>query len=118
MRTLLLLALLPLLSFQQAKPKTYTEEQKISYVINSLGRMDAVFVRNGSEHSPAEAMQHLNMKRKKAGKQIKTCRQFIQEVASKSTVSGDPYMIKFKDGHTETAESYLLKQLQRLEQAK
>jgi len=118
MRTLFLLALLPLFSFQQVAPKTYTEEQKIAYVISSLGRLDAVFIRNGAEHKPSEAMEHLRMKRKKAGKQIKTARQFITEVASKSSISGEAYLIKFKDGHTETAEAYLNKQLDRLEKAK
>lgn len=119
MRTLLLLTLLPLLSFQQPKTKAvYTEDQKISYIINSLGRLDAVFVRNDSEYSPADAMDHLKMKRKKAGSSIKTARQFIKEIASKSSVSGKPYTIKFKDGHTETAENYLTQQLDKLETSK
>ncbi len=116
MRALFFMALLPLLAFQQGKPKVYSEEQKIAYLISSIGRLDAVFVRNDAEITPKEAMEHLSVKRKKAGNQIKTANGFIAQLATKSSVSGKPYLIKFKDGRTETFASFLQKQLLKLEQ--
>lgn len=110
-----ILALLLLTSFGFQQTQTYTEEQKISFLIAVISKLDAKFVRNGSEYSPQDAADHLKMKRKKAGNRIKTAREFIDGIASKSSQSGEKYTIKFKDGHVEDSGAYLLKQLVRLE---
>ena len=114
MKTIALL-LLTAFSFQQAPKPQYTEEQKISFLIAVISKLDAKFIRNGSEYSPVDAADHLKMKRKKAGTRIKTAREFISAVASKSSASGEVYKIKFKDGHVEESGAYLLKKLVELE---
>src|SRR5688572_16913794 len=76
-----------------------TESQKIEHLIDHVANMKgAVFVRNGSDHSPAEAAKHLKDKWKRAGSKIKTAEQFIENLASKSSMSGEIYKIRFEDG--------------------
>jgi len=87
-------------------------EMLISYVRDLKG---AVFIRNGTEHDAKGAAEHLAMKRDKAGKRIKTAVEFIVNIASKSSVSGKPYSIKFADGKTVSAQQALAEELKRIE---
>jgi hypothetical protein len=92
-----------------------TEGQKIDLLISYVKNLDgAVFIRNGTPHSPAEAAAHMQMKREKAPKYARTAEDFIQHLASKSSFSGKPYYIRFKDGKTVLAEEVLKKELQRI----
>ena len=67
----------------------------------------AVFIRNGEVHSPEEAAQHLRAKWQSQGDAIVTAEQFIDELASKSSSSGEPYHIRFADGSERAAGEYL-----------
>ena len=88
------------------------EKEKIHYLINSVEKMEgAVFIRNGSEHTGAEAADHLRMKLERAGDQVKTVDDFIERCASRSSVSGKPYRIKFKNGKRIKAEDYFREKL-------
>jgi len=94
-----------------------SEEQKISALIEHVRKLGdgVVFIRNGSEHSAADAAEHMARKRKSAGDKVKTAKAFIAECASKSSLSGKPYQIRFKDGKTVTAADYLTEQLTKIE---
>lgn len=95
--------------------QTLTEEQKISGLITYIRNLDnAVFIRNGTEYSAETAANHFQSKMKKAGKRIKTARQFIQFVASKSS-SGEAYKIRFSNGVVLTTADALGRELNRLE---
>ena len=97
-------------------PKKYTEEQKITELINYVRNLEgATFIRNGSEYSAKAAAEHLEMKRDKAGSRIKTAREFIEQLASESSMSGKKYQIRMKDGKTYFSRDVLMKELQRLE---
>jgi hypothetical protein len=88
------------------------EKEKIQYLISSVEKMEgASFIRNGSEHSGAEAANHLRMKLEKAGDRVKTADDFMKLCASKSYLSGKPYMIRFNSGVTITAEKYFREKL-------
>src|SRR4051812_37840511 len=104
-KLLFALVLAPL--FASAQP-SYTEAEKIDHLIMAVRSLkDAVFIRNGSEHTATEAADHLAMKRKRAGKRLKTVDDFIVGVASKSSLSGKPYMVRFKNGREYSAEMLL-----------
>lgn len=93
-----------------------TEGQKIDKLIVYVANLkDVMFVRNGTEYSPKVAAEHLSMKREKAGSRLKTAREFIDKVASKSSMSDKPYLIKNKDGSTEEVGRLLYKELLRIE---
>ena len=51
-----------------------------------------------SLHSGAEGAQHLRNKLAKAGDRVKTTEDFIIGIASKSFLSGKPYLVNFADG--------------------
>ncbi len=92
------------------------ESEKIDRLIRYIAALEgAVFIRNGTEHGPAEAAQHLQSKREKAGDRVKTADDFIRLCASHSTLSGEAYLIRFADGHTRTAEDVLREELARIE---
>ena len=59
------------------------------------------------EYSGAEGAQHLRDKRAKAGDRVKTTEDFITGIASKSFLSGKPYLVKCADGHTQPTGEWL-----------
>jgi hypothetical protein len=84
------------------QPKVEIDEL-ITYVQTSGFR----FIRNGLEYSGDEAAQHLRDKLAKAGDRVKTTEDFITGIASKSFLSGKPYLVKFADGHTQPTGEWL-----------
>jgi hypothetical protein len=93
-----------------------SEEQRIMALIDYIESLEnAVFIRNGHEYPAAKAAKHLENKRKKAGKRIKTAEDFISYLASKSS-TGEPYKIRFEDGTVKNTKDVLRKELNRIEQ--
>lgn len=102
-----------------AQQTQYTEAQKIDHLIAYVASLNnAIFIRNGSEHSAREASEHLQMKREKAGKRITTANDFIERVASASSLTGKPYQIRLADGKTYNCETVLKVELKKLEEGK
>jgi hypothetical protein len=96
--------------------KPLTENQKIDKLIEYTRNLkDATFIRNGSEYTAVQAADHLQLKRKNAGSDIKTARQFIKDLASVSSMTGKAYIIKFKDGKTYKFGDFLSQYLDMLE---
>jgi Family of unknown function (DUF5329) len=96
-----------------------TEAQKIEHLIQSVEQMkNAKFVRNGVEYDAKAAGEHLRMKLRAAGKNVKTADDFIRLCAAKSSVSGKPYQIKFGDGKVVTSEAFLRRKLKELGSSK
>jgi hypothetical protein len=92
-----------------------SEEQKIEQLIIYIEKSEALFVRNGSEYGAKEAADHLRMKRKKAGSKVKTAKDFIDLIASKSYMSGEPYKMKFKNGTIMNTRDMLYNELRKME---
>ncbi|ACB75126.1 DUF5329 family protein [Opitutus terrae] len=76
----------------------------------------AVFIRNGHEHTPLEAETHLRLKWEKQGNRISSAEQFIALCGSRSSITGERYRIRFKDGQLRYTDEVLTEQLQRLRQ--
>ena len=108
-------------NFQQiyAKPnlcfQNNIEEEKINKLILYIEKSNAVFIRNGSEYEAKEAADHLKMKRKKAGNKVKTAKDFIDLIASKSYMSGEAYKMKFSNGSIINTRDILYNELRKLE---
>ena len=93
-----------------------TEQQKIDAMIHSVEVLPgAQFIRNGSAYDGKAAADHLRSKRDYAGSRIKTAEDFIQGIASRSSMSGKPYQVRFADGSTENSEVYFHDELRHLE---
>jgi hypothetical protein len=94
------------------KAQDNTEKEKIDFLISSIGKMEgAKFIRNGTEHDGKAAAEHLRMKLGSYDGKVKTADDFITLCASKSVISGKPYMIRSSDGTTENSEQYFRRKL-------
>jgi hypothetical protein len=93
-----------------------SEAQKIQALIHSVETLKgAVFIRNGSEYDSAKAADHLRRKLDYAGKRIQTAEQFIDKLATGSSMSGKPYKIRYANGITVDSAVYFREQLRKLE---
>ncbi|MCC6409977.1 MAG: DUF5329 family protein [Planctomycetes bacterium] len=102
---------------RQKAPKTaLTEPQKIEQLLAAIEKSGATFVRNGDEHTAKEAAEHLRSKWRDAV-EVRTARDFIEHCATKSSLSGEPYRMKFGDGTTVTTRDWLTQKLATLENA-
>jgi hypothetical protein len=111
-------AVVPSASQPAAPARQLSEAQKIQALIASVEHLQgAVFIRNGTEHEAAEAAAHLRRKLDYAGKRVRTAEQFIDKLATGSSMTGKPYRIRFKDGHSVESAVYFREQLRKLETA-
>ncbi len=93
-----------------------SEASKITALIEGIREMKgARFIRNGREYPPGEAADHLAMKCRKAGDRVKTARQFIEFVASRSYLSGEEYLIRLPGGKVVPSRDVLEKMLREIE---
>lgn len=95
--------------------QSISEEQKIEKLINYIEKSEAIFIRNGTEYPAKEAADHLRMKRKKAGNKVKSSKDFIDIIASKSYMSGEAYKMKFKNGATINTRDMLHNELRKID---
>lgn len=75
----------------------------------------ASFVRNGKSYSGREAALFLRAKYAKMGEHVTTAAQFIEQIASRSSTTGEPYRIRHADGRTVVAAQALRDELARMD---
>jgi len=98
-----------------ASSKSLSESEKISQLISCIrGMKGATFIRNGSEHSCQEAADHLQSKWEKHGSKIKSAEDFIEHLASKSSSTGEAYLIRTPDGKEKPSAQVLQEALRQL----
>ncbi|MFD2246040.1 DUF5329 family protein [Pontibacter ruber] len=101
---------------QPVSTTTLSEDQKIDMLLNYIrGLKGATCIRNGSQHDPAEAADHLQVKREKHASEVKTAEEFIQHLATKSSMSGEYYTVKMPDGQVVRLGDLLKRELKRIE---
>lgn len=84
------------------------EQNRIDYLIGSIAALrDARFIRNGTEYDSQGAVDHLRLKLRMAGSRVETAEDFIADCATGSSISGEPYQIKFTDGHVAAVATFL-----------
>ena len=97
--------------------ETLSESQKVEHLIQFIRDLrGATFIRNGSEHNCGDAAQHLLSKWEKHKGEIRTAKEFIENIASASGMTGQAYMVRLADGTEITTKEMLTQELQRLEQ--
>jgi hypothetical protein len=83
-------------------------DAKINALISHVESLtNATFVRNGKEYTSANAAKFLRGKWDANKKDVKTPEDFISKVATKSSTTGKPYLIRFKDGRETPCAEYL-----------
>jgi hypothetical protein len=106
------LAILLLLVAVGVCARDLSEAARIQYLIASVEALEgAKFIRNGSEHDARAAADHLRLKLKAAGNKVKTAEDFIKFCASRSSITGKPYLIRLADGTTLESEVFFRNKL-------
>ena len=89
-----------------------SEHQKVMFLLNKLSEYDNLtFVRNGSEYKADAAVKHLLRKYDCAKDDLKTAGDFIIHCASRSSLSGKPYLVIYKNGKKENSQDFLFRLL-------
>ena len=92
-----------------------SEKEKIEALITHVeGLKKAVFIRNGKEYDCQSAARFLRQKWKAQEADVATAEQFIDRIASKSSTTGKPYLIRLPDKEAAPAGDYLRAELKRL----
>lgn len=90
-----------------AKINAY-QEALINAMLDALAqKKDLIFVRNGDAHTCEEAVSHLRLKLGNTRNRINTAEQFIDKVASTSSITGKPYIVRIPGKSDENAQPYL-----------
>jgi len=85
--------------------------EEISYLLQSVAQSNCAFFRNGKEHTSLEAEAHLRMKYERGRSRIDSAEQFIDRVASKSSLSGRIYFIQCSGQERQPSGQWLAEQL-------
>lgn len=72
-------------------------DREIDHLLNAVASSDCVFIRNGKEHGPQAAKQHLSLKRRRGKRYFSSADEFVENLASSSSWSGKPYYIRCED---------------------
>ena len=92
------------------------EQSRIDKLIRFVEtQKDMKFIRNGTEYTCAEAAKFLRGKLETMGSEVTTAGEFIERIATKSSMSGKPYHVKFADGKLIPAAQFLAEELKRME---
>ncbi|MFI5401692.1 MAG: DUF5329 family protein [Planctomycetota bacterium] len=75
-----------------------SETERIESLLKAIEESKLVFIRNGSEHDGPAAAAHLRRKLNAADDRVHTVREFIDGIATKSSMSGEPYQVRLADG--------------------
>jgi hypothetical protein len=105
-------------ALQEADAKQ-AETKKIEALISHVeGLKNAKFIRNGVEYDAGAAGQFLRGKWKVQESEIKTAKDFIEKVATKSSTSGKAYLIRVGESQPVESGHYLAKELEKIESSK
>jgi hypothetical protein len=114
----LLLALSLFLAFAVAPAAAISDAElsRVNALLDALGQSQGLeFIRNGSAYPASKAVSHLRSKLSRAKSRLATAEEFIDSVASSSSLSGDPYYVRFSDGTEITAKEYFHSLLREIE---
>jgi hypothetical protein len=88
-----------------------SEGDRIEFLLRAIEESGLTFIRNGTEHDGPAAADHLRGKLEFAGDRITTARQFIDHIATGSSMSGKPYQVRLADGTVVPLRDWLTEQL-------
>jgi Family of unknown function (DUF5329) len=111
----ILVAVVALPRAAQASCLPTVERQHIEALIDAVERgADATFIRNGRSYSAATAAQFLRGKWRSREAEVCSANDFIAKVASFSSTTGDPYLVRLRDGREVPAAEFFRAQLAQL----
>lgn len=84
------------------EPDETVMNAEIDHLMDAVAGSGCTFIRNGKEHAAAAARDHLSMKRKRGRRYFDSADEFVERIASRSSLSRKDYMIRC-DGELQTA---------------
>ncbi len=104
--------------FAHAAPPVIAQSE-IKYLLGFIERSGCVFYRNGSWYDATQAQAHLRSKYDAlaAMGRIVTAEDFIEQAATKSSLSGEAYAIRCNSGPAVTTDQWLRDALTRYRHA-
>jgi hypothetical protein len=106
--------------FLLASPALAAPEAKecaaIDHLITYVRDSKLDFVRNGQTYDASKAAEHLEMKYAYARDRIATADEFIDNIASKSSLSGQPYFVRDGQGMEKPVGPWLHAELEKYRQ--
>jgi membrane-bound lytic murein transglycosylase len=93
-------------------PADRAKIERLIAVVETLP--DASFIRNGKAYGPATAGKFLRGKWKDREASIRSVDDFIQNVATRSSTTGQPYLIRFNDGREIATAEFFRSELAKL----
>lgn len=91
-----------------AQANTDEEVQHLLHYIETAG---CTFTRNGTDHTPEEAQQHISRKYNYVKNRVNTTEQVIKYAATKSSITGKAYTIKCSEGDSIPSAQWLNEEL-------
>jgi hypothetical protein len=88
-------------------------DDSINFLLDYVAKSDATFIRNGQKHTPQEAANHIKAKYEHFKSEIKTPEDFIRLSASKSLLTGQPYLVRTVDGNEMHLDAWLTEALKK-----
>lgn len=93
-------------------PISQAERQKIETLILTVEKLsEATFIRNDRSYDSASAARFLRGKWRSRENEVRSAEDFIEKVASFSSTTGKPYLIRFHDGRETPSAAFLREQL-------
>jgi len=95
---------------------TPAESARINQLIAVVAqRTDIRFVRNGKAYTSEQAAEFLRGKLKWRLEKVMTVQDFIEQIGTRSTTSGDIYRVQLADGLTMSSAEFLQRELLRID---
>lgn len=91
-------------------------DAEIGHLLEFVAHSGCLFIRNGKEHSPQDAVKHIRKKADYYADDIDSAERFIELSASNSTLSKKPYLIQCPGLAETTSRGWLLQELGRYRQ--
>jgi len=116
MRFIRFLPLLLLALFVLAAPAlAHSMTEEIDHLLGVIATSPCAFIRNGVAYEGADAVAHIKDKYDYYREDIHSAEDFITLAASKSALTGQPYLVKC-DGTTEPAAEWITRELRTFRQ--
>ena len=93
------------------------QDPEIDHLLGAIGDSECVFIRNGTRHDAEKAEEHLRMKYKRGPRYATSAESFIENLASKSSMTRKLYMMDCPGAEAEPAGEWLMRRLQEFRSA-
>ena len=89
------------------------QQAEVEHLMAFVAKSDCQFVRNGKVSGNSKAVNHIKRKYRHFSDEIEDTESFIELSASKSTISGQPYIVACPDQPDQNSGDWLMAELVR-----